>query len=293
MTISHIPLAAAALALSACGPAAQPAPRTAAQPPAKAVAPGAPPPAQGQDRATRPAVRPALPFEAEPEAPKIVKEVWHHLPGSKSACKDYDYFPEGGMRNFYCHLKARVDHSKIQELAGLSAFVKGPHTRERLDLNSSTSFGHYNKAFVRWLREKLVPGGRASSFREQTQSIYNRYVRPLARIFYVTYRKLSSNPAYLEQESARYLKLIAANALPAGHYEKYFYFMNPNYYKKPDGGFSYFTGRGFDGGVNGNVVKTCVAFWIRRSIDGTDREWFAGLQKLLRAYDPDLLKQGG
>lgn len=280
----------AAVALTACGHGqrhepAPPAPRNAPVTPSEDKA-------RSPARATRPPPAPALPFERDPEPLKIVKDVWHGLPSSKSTCKEHDYFPDGGMRNFYCHVKAQVDYAKIQQLAGVSAFVKGPHTKEMLDLSNPTSFGHYNKDFVRWLSERLVPGGRSSRFREQTQSIYDRYVRPLARIFHVTYRKLGSNPAYLEREKTRYLKLIAANNLPAGYYEKYFYFMNPGFFKKPEGGFSYFTGRGFDGGVNGNVVKTCVAFWIRRSIDGTDKEFFAGLQKLLRAYDPEFPKQG-
>jgi hypothetical protein len=38
---------------------------------------------------------------------------------------------------------------------------------------------------------------------------------------------------------------------------------------------------GDDGGHDENVVKTCVGFWIRRSIDGTDGELFAGLTRLL------------
>jgi len=57
-----------------------------------------------------------------------------------------------------------------------------------------------------------------------------------------------------------------------------------------DAGFDYFYKHGFDGGHNGNVVKTCIAFWIRRTIDGTANEFYKGLLKLLKTYDPGLLK---
>jgi hypothetical protein len=36
-----------------------------------------------------------------------------------------------------------------------------------------------------------------------------------------------------------------------------------------------------------NVVNTSVAFWVRRSIDGTMPEFYRGLEKLVRAYDPE------
>jgi hypothetical protein len=38
------------------------------------------------------------------------------------------------------------------------------------------------------------------------------------------------------------------------------------------------------------VVKTCIAFWMRRAIDGTADEFSRGLLKLIKTYDPGLLK---
>ena len=49
---------------------------------------------------------------------------------------------------------------------------------------------------------------------------------------------------------------------------------------------------GFDGGWNGNAVKTAVAFCIRRSVDGTADEFYAGLVSLLKLYDAAALNDG-
>jgi len=230
-----------------------------------------------------------LPSALSRVAPPDIEHAWQRLPDSSNDCPgSYDYFPDGGMRNFHCHVRTLVSYTKLQQLAGLAAFRQGPHSRDQLNLRSSTSFGRYDPAFVRWLSNHLIPGPR---LRRQTQPIYDKHVRPLARIFYLTHRKLHSSPTYLEQEKARYLKLVRSGLLPSGYLEQYFYFMNPGYLDNPEGGFNYFQRRGFDGGVDGNVVKTCIAFWIRRSIDGTSADFFAGLRRLLAAYDAAFLER--
>jgi hypothetical protein len=274
--------ACALLCLATCTPATtRPPPRTPPPPP--------PPPASEQPRAIASATpKPKLPTAIARGTPAEVEQAWLGLPASKDDCGQFDYFPDGGMRNFHCHVRATLGYKRIQELAGVAAFRKGPHSREALGLSSSDSFGYYNPAFVRWLGDHLIPGPR---LRAQTQPIYDKVVRPLARTFYAAHRKLHSDAKYLAKEKARYLGLIKRGHVPPGDYERYFFFMNPRFLHNPDGGFSYFHRRGFDGGVNGNVVKTCVAFWIRRSIDGTDGEFLAGLERLLSAYDARFLER--
>jgi hypothetical protein len=121
--------------------------------------------------------------------------------------------------------------------------------------------------------------------------MYDEYVAPLARTFFVTRGKLMRNPAYLESETRAYLAMVKAGKLPPMYYEKFFYFMNPSFIEM-DGDENYLSRNGFDGGWDGNVVKTCVAFWIRRTIDGTAQEFNEGLESLLRAYDGDFLLHG-
>lgn len=38
------------------------------------------------------------------ELDSVVRAAWTGIGNSESKCGEYDYFPGGGMRNFYCHL---------------------------------------------------------------------------------------------------------------------------------------------------------------------------------------------
>lgn len=220
----------------------------------------------------------------------LSRQAMQQLPESENACDSFDYFPDGGMQSFYCHIKQVITYERAREILPVSIFLHGPHGTE-LDLNNSRSFGHYNPEFVALLTEYGVPAARDESFRRATQGIYDEYVSPLARIMFVTYRKFQKNPELLRNEVRK-----LENQLEKGqdvhplYYEKYFYFMNPGFADNPEGGFEYFSDRGFDGGYSGNVVKTAAYFWIRRSIDGTDKEFFRALMKLMQTYDSAYLQ---
>jgi hypothetical protein len=218
----------------------------------------------------------------------LVRTAWLNLGDSENHCDEFDYFPNGGMRIFYCHLLSFLDYSRFQELIGVPVFRAGPHTREHLNLDSSTSFGHYNRDFIIRIRRVMIPGADDEEFRRRTQAIYDTNVRGLARIFYVSYHKLKAHPGFLRNEIKSYEAMMKSGSLDSLYYEKYFYFMNPAFIKRHDDQ-SYLMDNGFDGGWNGNVVKTAVAFWIRRSIDGSDEEFFKGLLKLMKTYDRSFL----
>ena len=126
-------------------------------------------------------------------------------------------------------------------------------------------------------------------FGRLTQGVYDESIKPLARVFFVTYRKLMDNPVFLVQEKNDYINAIKKRTLEQYHYEKYYSFLECEYPIEGKNRVD-FEGPGFDGICDGNVVKTCVAFWIRRSIDGTDDEFYAGLEKLLNVYDRAFLK---
>ena len=109
-----------------------------------------------------------------------IREGWIDLDKTKNACDEFDYFPEGGMRIFACHLKSLTSLEFLLEASGLVVFKQGPHTGKNLKLDHRHQFGHYNQAFVRWMVEHLVPGAEDVSLRKATQAHYDKYVKPLA-----------------------------------------------------------------------------------------------------------------
>ena len=222
-----------------------------------------------------------------------IRDVWIKLDKTKNACDEFDYFPDGGMRIFACHLKSLTYLEFLQEASGLIMFNQGPHKGIRLKLDHRHQIGRYNPDFVRWMVEHLVPGAEDVSLRKATQAHYDKYAKPLATIFYATWQKARKQPECFRREVERYRSLMEQKKLPEMYYERFFFWMNPDFCTHADKGFEYFYKHGFDGGYSGNVVKTCIAFWIRRTIDGTADEFYRGLLKLLKTYDPGLLEAGG
>ena len=235
------------------------------------------------------AMSPARPPE------EIVRRAWRDLPTTQNRCQNFDYFPQGGMQSFWCHLQELTTLPALSELASAPIFLSGPHSADALKLDSPSDFGHYNPVFVQRMTDLLIPAASDDAFRASTQNTYHTYVRPLARIYWLTRRKLNENPECMQRELKGYQAAIEqAKAAPPtdgfGYHEKWFFFMNPHFCKgnKPE---EWYYNNGMDGGVSGNVVKGAVGFWLRRTMDGTFDEFSTGLEKLLRAYDPKWLAQ--
>ncbi len=220
-----------------------------------------------------------------------VRHAWQILPNTKSLCPESDPFPAGGMRNFYCHLKDISNYPEVERFFGSRIFLKGPHRDGFLILDERFEFGYYNPEFPIFLRETLIPGAQDKAFRILTQPIYDNFIQNLARTYYATYLKLHSNPTYMVSEKERYLKLIKTQLLEPYYHEKYFSFMNPLFFGSPDSDTATtFLVKEGDENFDGNIVKTAVLFWIRRSIDATDKEFFRGLKLLLNTYDSDFIR---
>lgn len=177
----------------------------------------------------------------------------------------------------------------MRALAGVDIFASGPHPREDLALDVANDFGHYNPAFVRWLVEAGAPSARGSAAQKATQPVYDASVKPLAEIFWRTYQKARRDPACFTREKTAYADLIKRKKLPADYYEKWFFFMNPYFCDGRPKPANFYYDNGFDAGVSGNVTKTVVGFWLRRSLDGSIDDLVKGLESLLASYQPELL----
>jgi hypothetical protein len=273
-----------------------PAPDTPSSAPVVVASPSALPPlplAPPSVAAPEPAAL-AVPPPAAPPPPAIpfVLEVWRKLGGSRNGCPgEFDYFPQGGMRIFACHLKSLVAYEVLHRESKLDIFVSGPHSNRRLVLGSAQTFGHYNPAFVRWAVDHLVPGADDPAFRAATQDIYDRHVKPLARTFFATYRKLQREPECFERERQAYSALLERRRLPPSYYERWWGFMADSFCRT--GGNPPLDHQSVYGTLyDVNVVNTSVGFWVRRSIDGTMPEFYRGLERLVRAYDPEAYHGG-
>jgi|GEM_PF-2778142 len=207
----------------------------------------------------------------------------------KTQCSEFDYHPNGGIQSFWCHRPSRITVAAVRDLAGVDIFTKGPHAADALKLDAPSDFGHYNPAFVQWLLDKAGPSDRGSAAQKATQPYYDSHMKPLAEIFWKTYVKAQADQACFKREKAAYGDLIAKKKLPKDYYERWFFFMNPYFCDNTPKPANFYYDNGFDAGVEGNVTKTVIGFWLRRSMDGTMDTFAMGLKKLLAAYQPDLM----
>lgn len=223
-----------------------------------------------------------------------MQSFWYSLPASETSCDSFDYFPDGGIRSFWCHISG-VNLMTLEQLTGEKVYISGPH-QKGFEFQNTNDFGHYNPKFIDNMIELSIPGPDDLAFVRSTQLVYDKYVQKLARIHYVTYAKLDKNKACAQKELSLYKKEISAavkskntmetaiGSFEVEYYERWYYFMNKEFCQNSSE--EYLSNNGFDdGGYNGNVVKSVVGFWLRREMDGTKLNFVTGLKKLLGQYD--------
>ncbi len=214
-----------------------------------------------------------------PHAPRkvaTVADAWRALPQTGNACGDdleFDYGVEGGMRNFFCRALTVFSWKTFLALAPVPPFRSGAHADGRLDLKNAKQFGHYDPAFVRWAATALIPAAADPRLKAQTQAVYDKQMKTLARVYYQVWRVLQGDPAWTSKE--RELYRAAA--------------------EKGDGSWSgdtvelYHDTLGSSdrdwGGNDPNLVRSATMWWLRRTIDETAPDWAAGLERLLGTYD--------
>jgi len=220
-----------------------------------------------------------------PPESRILQKAWTGLASTPNGCPDeYDYFPGGGLRIFWCHAKSLASLRDLQGAAGVPIWSSGPHTVEALDLANHKAFGHYNPLFVDRLADALLIGRRDPDFRAATQPIYDQYLRPKARLAWQVHDKLERDPACARRELDGYVANMRSPNPEPMYYGRWFFFMNESYCKKGTTEEQMFD-QGFDGGYDGNVADTLVGFWLRRRLDGTEPRFERALEDLLRTYD--------
>lgn len=219
---------------------------------------------------------------------------WLRIEKTKNTCPDlYDYFPHGGMRIFYCHIADIVAYRDFVNMLDIDIFLTGPHTKEKLELDTPYQFGHYNPAFVRHIKRVAIPLTKNPFFKKEFQKVYDQTLAPLARIFYITYAKLHTNPSLKNRLIDDYQKFLSKKEGKYYNYDRFFSFMSSQDFPEtpPSNITTFALKKDYEGGYSGNVVKTAVAFWLRRSMDKTDHLFFSGLKELMKNYDADFISR--
>jgi energy-coupling factor transporter ATP-binding protein EcfA2 len=209
-----------------------------------------------------------------------------------------------GSRWLYAHLKTLMDLQKMKSLAPMPIFLSGPHDKDFTYL--SYDFAHYNPEFVRWAADNLIPAASDSAFRKATAPVYEKQLKEVARVYYLAYFDVEKREAEAAATQAKYLDTVRAyrekpytadDPSDPGEILKAFSDAFANVFPM-EANASFGDGRLASAKLtyrwispDGQYIASAApSFWIRRRIDGTAPEFFAGLKKLLETYDAAFLK---
>ncbi len=219
-------------------------------------------------------------------------QIWMGLDATDNTCpRVFDYWPGGGLLTTACHLASVSQESggnlelgafeAVKRLSPVPVFLSGPHQDGFLvgEDASSDDFGRYNPAFVDWFVINAVPGADDPELRDRTKPAYDRHLRQLADTFEVVYQASRSNEECFIRERDLYLDAIDSGSA-SYYYERWYAYLSPNFCNDPEAN----NWDNMPEGYDGNVVKSAMGFWVRRSADGTMDRWHDGLEKLRATY---------
>jgi hypothetical protein len=208
----------------------------------------------------------------------LIEETWQNFgqlyANPNQECpEEKTAIPQMGLRGLYCHIKPKINYQKLQELAGKPIFLKGPHSKTELNLDSKYEFGYYNPEFVQWFNNEVVGTiTKNPALVKATQPIYDQYIKNQVRSYYLVYLVINSSPRLREAQKLKYLELMETQTLPEMYLQEQFREFADEFASKD---FSWYE------------TNTAGGFWIRRSIDGTDQYFIEILDQLIEAFDPE------
>jgi hypothetical protein len=190
-----------------------------------------------------------------------------------------------GLRFQYAVLKDYASLEQIQAAAKLDVFKSGPHSKG-LSYSSKNDFGHYNPAFVKQTFQTLKRLSAVPGFKKLGQQIYDAQLSGMAKSYYKAHQFINSSPqipAYPRNSSE------AATSLE----EVIQTYKNKMQIEEEDAGdyiqevFRPYADRAEKADLDWYLSNVAAGFWVRRKIDGTDKDFFALLEYVIATYDAE------
>lgn len=184
-----------------------------------------------------------------------------------------------GIRALYSGwLKANISYPQMLRLTGLPVFLQGPHDENQLDLNVAHDFGRYNPEFLKWLEQHLMPVLEHPSFVALAQPRYKIFLKHIGRTYYKAFRRFDRDQQFRKEQARLYEKENEARAIGASGNNVPFH---KRYHLDPDQ-------LGPD--ENARHRSEAFGFWLRRSLDGTFDQFGMLMIRLLKQFDPAILR---
>lgn len=175
-----------------------------------------------------------------------------------------------GFRSKYAMAKNYASLSALESVFGKKVFVSGPHGKD-MNFNATTSFGHYNPAFVKSVHKAVEAALETPVFKTVAQQVYRNHLQGMARTYYDAHEYTYKNPRIMNRLKADYL---AAMKQKGGTTEGSFQETFRAYAEEAE-----------RNGADVYEAFTAPAFWLRRDIDGTSKAFIDLLELVINELE--------
>lgn len=181
----------------------------------------------------------------------------------------------------------KLSLSWLEGILENDVYLSGPHKNGKFNLESRTSFGHYNPAALDEIAIVLDGVLADKDFVEAFQPSYDKYLRKPACIYLDVFekqqRKINENPGAFEALRVNYEAWIAAGQT---------YDFDASLGRRIDApiadAISSFEDNVWrNGAVDWYEAAFASKFWSRRMLDGTDVQFLDLLAKIMTVMDPN------
>lgn len=198
------------------------------------------------------------------------KEAAMKLDNTTLTINDYDYWPEGGIRNIGGHLASLISLNELQKMLPCPLYVSGPHHDGQWDLYSD-DFGHYNPQAIQYLADLAKKVVADKKFVAASKPLVDKYLYEQMHIMMVLH-DLMYDESVFDKESREYMfEDMIENY---GYTDGLYYFLEEIDLYNETGIYNYFN-------------YEFMYFWARRWSDGTIDQFYDGLSTIFKAYYPD------
>jgi len=195
----------------------------------------------------------------------------------------FSWIPDTGVRGKYYRLQSILGIAVLEKLTGEKVFLSGLHTKGKLNFQSKTDFGKYNPKFIMAVMKSVKEITADKKFYPVGETIYNKYMKRIARSYYRAYLHVSA------VDSAEIIEKYKKQMILKAPEECDEYGCSPSYFLQEQ--FTAFA-NSLDG-TDADYIEslTTPGFWIRRKIDGTDPLFFDLLTIVIKVYDKEFLDE--
>ena len=188
----------------------------------------------------------------------------------------YQYKYKYNIRNVYQYLISLTTLNEFSALLRYPLFVSKVENTTQINLNNQNDFGHYNPKTILWLKIQLQAFLKKSdNVRTTTPMVENLFKKQLFS-FWMVHQYLNKYPDEKQKILEDYQSKIKNGNLPYNYYD--IHPMDYNFYKEI---------RTFQM-LKDKEIRTAVFYWLRRTIDKTEKHFFDISDLFITTYYPEL-----